>query len=84
MDRKFGFLREILAEETIEVLVRAALPGCARVAEVHTDPQRLGDAEVACHLHALVPFDRPQQLCRQVTRPESECVVEMVAVMGGT
>src|SRR5215203_4265026 len=58
-------LREVLAQQPVGVLVRAALPGAVRVAEVDlktsVDPQ----AGVLAHLRPLIPGQRASQLLRQ-------------------
>src|SRR5215207_278771 len=55
-------LREVLAQQPVGVLVRAALPGAVRVAEVDlktgVDPQ----AGVLAHLRPLIPGQRSSQL----------------------
>jgi len=57
-----GALGEVLAQQPVGVLVAAALPWAARVAEV--DLQAGVDAQrgVLGHLAALVPGQRPPQL----------------------
>src|SRR5215211_1073459 len=55
-------LREVLAQQPVGVLVRAALPGAVRVAEgdlkTGVDPQ----AGVLAHLRPLIPGQRTSQL----------------------
>src|SRR6266568_4425454 len=46
---------KVLAEQAVGVLVGAALPGAAGVAEVDGDPGVDSEAFVLCHLRALVP-----------------------------
>ena len=53
--------RKVLAEETVGVLVAAALPWTPRVAEIDREAGVDGEAEVACHLRALVPGQRTPQ-----------------------
>src|SRR6516162_4777957 len=57
---------EVWAQETVGVLVAAALPGAARVAEEHRDTSRDGEPRVRGHLLALVPGQRPSQRDRQL------------------
>lgn len=64
-----GGLREVVAEEPVHVLVRAALPGRVTVAEVDRCAQRPGDRQMAGHLGSLVPGDQPQQWGRQPPAP---------------
>ena len=52
---------EVVAQQAVHVLVRAALPGPVGVAEVDRHAQCPGDREVAGHRGALVPGDRPKQ-----------------------
>jgi len=60
-----GALREPLAQQAVGVLVRAALPGAVRVAEV--DRQSGVDAQLGMlgHLAALISGQRPTQLVGQ-------------------
>src|SRR5829696_4739257 len=55
-------LREVLAQQPVGVLVRAALPGAVGIAEVDlktgVDPQ----AGVLAHLRPLIPGQRSSQL----------------------
>ena len=51
-------LREVLAQQAVGVLVRGALPGCVRVAEVDVDVGVHGDLLPLAHLRALVPGQR--------------------------
>src|SRR5215203_504750 len=57
-----GALREVLAQQPVGVLIRAALPGAVRVADVDlktgVDPQ----ACVLAHLRPLIPGQRSSQL----------------------
>src|SRR3954469_8009553 len=54
-------LREVLAQESVGVFVRAPLPGALRVAEVDGDARVDREAAVLCHLVALVPGERAAQ-----------------------
>ena len=48
--RQIRALRQVLADQSVDVLVAAALPGAVRVAEVDRHPGLLGDFRVTCHL----------------------------------
>src|SRR6185437_10528865 len=54
-DAEVGALGEVLAEQAVDVLVAAALPGGVRVGEVDADAGGLGDALVAGEFLAAVP-----------------------------
>ena len=60
-----GALREVLAQQPVGVLIRAALPWAVRIAEVDlktgVDPQ----ACVLAHLRPLIPSQRLSQLLGQ-------------------
>ena len=60
-----GALGKVPAQQAVGVLIRAALPGAMRIAEV--DPQSGDDVELSVlrHLGALVPGQRPAQLLGQ-------------------
>ena len=55
VDRKVGALGEVLSEQAIGVLVRAALPGAPRVGEVDLDIGGQGEPLVGGELHAPIP-----------------------------
>jgi hypothetical protein len=52
----------VLAEQSVGVFVRAALPGSVRVAKVDRQAGVDGQLGVLGHLGALVPGQRPAQL----------------------
>src|SRR6516165_4116401 len=54
--------REVLAKQTVGVLVGPALPGAAGIAEVHLDAGLDVEPPVLCHLLSLVPGQRAAQL----------------------
>src|SRR6266700_4796791 len=54
-----GSLREVLAQESVGVLVAAALPGAVRAAEADVETGADAQLRVAGHLCALVPGERP-------------------------
>src|SRR5215208_347197 len=62
---EIGALREVLAQQPVGVLIRAALPWAMRIAEVDlktgVDPQ----ACVLAHLRPLIPSQRLSQLLGQ-------------------
>src|SRR6266496_3732989 len=60
-----GPFRQVLAEEAVRVLVRAALPGATRVAEVDLDVGGDGELGVLGHPQAAIPGQRGAQLLRQ-------------------
>lgn len=60
-----GAFREVLAQEPVGVLVRAALPRRVGVAEVDGDAGGDGEAHVPGHLGSLVPGDRLAELVGQ-------------------
>src|SRR5205807_170641 len=55
-------LREVLAQEPVGVLVRAALPGAVRVAEVDADAGIDAEPEMLSHLPSLVPGERSAEV----------------------
>ena len=63
--REVGALREVLAQQPVGVLVRAALPRPVRIAEVDSSPVSRLKLRVVGHLGALVPGERSAQLVRQ-------------------
>ncbi len=58
MDRQVGSFGQVLADESVEVLVAAALPWRVRVAEEHVDAGVDGELVMVSHLGALVPGQR--------------------------
>ena len=63
MDRQVAALGEVLAEQAVGVLIRASLPGAARIGEEDAISKELGYLLVAGHLSALVP-GQGQSECR--------------------
>jgi len=55
MHAEIGSLGKVLAQQAVGILVRAALPGAVRVAEVDMDPGVDPQMGVLSHLRALVP-----------------------------
>jgi|SoiMethySBSTD1v2_1073268.scaffolds.fasta_scaffold62075_3 hypothetical protein len=64
MDAQVRRLWEVLAQQPVGVLVRAALPRAGGVTEVDLRTDRRGDLAVAGHLGALVPGQALAQLDR--------------------
>jgi transposase-like protein len=62
VDGQVGPLREVLAQETVRDLVRAALPWALRVAEVHGHVRGHAEALVVGELHAPTPGQASPQL----------------------
>src|SRR5512132_1412683 len=62
VDREVCLPREVLTEQSVGVLVRAALPGASRVTEVHRDVGGDGEAAVVGELHAPVPGEARLEL----------------------
>jgi hypothetical protein len=59
-------LGEVLAEQAVGVLVAAALPGAARVAEIDLDTGVDGELQMLGHLLAVIPGQRAAQLLGQL------------------
>src|SRR5271156_6950089 len=62
---QIGVSVQVLAQQSVCVLVGAALPWVVRVAEEHRQPQRRSDGRMLRHLTAAVPGQRPPQVWRQ-------------------
>src|SRR3954469_2984570 len=60
-----GALREVLAQQPVGVLVRAALPGAVGIAEVDLETSVDPQAGVLAHLCPLIPGQRLSELLRQ-------------------
>src|SRR4051794_10519437 len=60
-----GALREVLAQQAVGVLVRAALPGAVRISEEHREAGLDRELGVLRQLLAAVPGDGPAELFRQ-------------------
>src|SRR5215211_5602344 len=65
MDAEVGAFREVLPQQPVGVLVRAALPRAVGIAEVDVDACVDLQARVLGHLGALIPGQRPSKLLRQ-------------------
>jgi len=56
--REVHSLREVLPEQAVGILIGTTLPGVLRIAEVHRDVLRQGEAFVVGHLFGTVPSQR--------------------------
>ena len=63
-----GALREVLPQQPVGVLVRAALPRAVRIAEVHPHARVDPQLRMLRHLCPLIPSQRPPQLLLSCTR----------------
>ena len=68
-----GTLGEVLAEQAVGVLVAAALPGAAWVAEIDLDTGVDGELQVFGHLLAVIPGEGAAQLLRQSEDGGGQC-----------
>jgi len=59
--REVGAVREVLPEESIGVLVRAALPRTLWVAELHADVRGHGEGLVRREFHSAIPREGRHQ-----------------------
>ena len=78
-----GAFREVLPQKPVRVLVGAALPGTAGVAEVDRGTGGGSDVEMAGHFGALVPGDRLQQQCGQAGKLAQQPVSQLDRVLAG-
>src|SRR6476661_2164420 len=65
MRAEIGALWKILAQQSVGVLVGAALPWAVRIAEIDLDASVDLQACVPSHLSSLIPGQRSTQLLRQ-------------------
>src|SRR5215475_4527524 len=65
MQAEIGAFWKILAQQSVGVLVRAALPWAVRIAEIDLNASVDLQACVLSHLSSLIPSQRPTQLLRQ-------------------
>jgi transposase len=73
--REVGPARHVLAQQPVRVLVRAPLPGTARVTKVDLDAGVDGEVGVPVHLFALIPGDRLEELFGETPdRPAHGCI----------
>ena len=64
-----GLFREVFADATVEVLVRAALPCGVRVGAVGWPPDRVGEPVMQSELGSVVSGDRGHRLRCPRSRP---------------
>src|SRR6202041_3735438 len=62
---EIGPFGEVLAEQSVSVLVGAALPWAVRIAEIDSHARLDLEARVLGHLSSLIPSQRPAQLLGQ-------------------
>src|SRR3954468_22175532 len=65
MRAEIGAFWEILAQQSVGVLVGATLPWAVRIAEIDLDASVDLQARVLSHLSSLIPSQRPTQFLRQ-------------------
>ena len=80
---EIGAFGEVLAEETVGVLVGATLPGTLGVAEVDVEIGVYSELSVLCHLGSLVPGQRAAQLFGQGGDRLSDSVSDCLGAMTG-
>ena len=73
-------VREVLAQQTIGVLVAAALPGAFRITEVDADIRRDGELAMISQFRSPIPSQRRHHHLRQVLHPGDQCADDAVAV----
>lgn len=71
MHRQVGAFREVLADESVRVLVGSSLPRAVRIAEVDLEFCREGDLFVSGEFGSLIPGQGLTQVFGQLL----ECVV---------
>jgi hypothetical protein len=75
-----GAFREVLLQQTIGILIAAALPRRARIAGVDQRTDVGGDVDVPGHFDALIPCDGPDQRHRQVAHGVGDRNAEGVGI----
>ena len=73
-------LGEVLSEQAIGILVRAALPGVLWIAEVHLDVGGEREALMIGHLAAAIPGERLVEFPRQLMRVLDQCIDYRIGV----
>ena len=81
--REAGLPRQVLAQQTVGVLVGAALPRAPRVAEENGHTTRDGERRVRGHLLALIPSQRTSQLDRQLNNLRGDRVGNDIGGVAG-
>ena len=74
---------KILAQQSVGVLVGAALPRAVRIAEIDLDASVDLQACVLSHLSSLIPSQRPTQLLRQGNNRSRNGVAHRLGTMSG-
>src|SRR5712671_6456788 len=67
MHRQVGALRKVLSQQTIGVLIRAALPWALRIAKINVDVCRQREPSMVRKFLATVPGQRFIQLARSLS-----------------
>src|ERR1039458_7696480 len=83
MAAEVGSFREVLAQKSVGVLVRAALPGTLRVAEVDGEAGVDTQLGVLGHLGALIPCKRPAELSGQGRNRGGDRVPDRLSAVAG-
>src|SRR5215472_5682536 len=83
MHAEIGAFWKILAQQSVGVLVGAALTGAVRIAEIDLDASVDFQACVLSHLSSLIPSQRPTQLLRQGDDRSRNGVAHRLGTMAG-
>src|SRR5271163_4806194 len=78
---QIGVSVQVLAQQSVRVLVGAALPWVVRVAEEHRQCQRRSDGRMLRHLTPAVPGQRPPQVGRQLAQVVDQCARHRVGLV---
>src|ERR1700756_3029940 len=83
MHAEIGAFWKILAQQSVGVLIGAALPWAVRVTEIDLDASVDLQACVLSHLSSLIPSQRPTQLLRQANDRSRNGVAHRLGTMSG-
>src|SRR5271155_307668 len=83
MSAEIGSLWEVLAQQAIGVLVSAALPGAARIAEVDLQPRADAQVRVLRHFCPLIPGQGLPNLLGQAGDGARDSVADRFCTMTG-
>src|SRR5215469_6357722 len=83
MHAEIGAFRKILAQQSVGVLIGAALPWAVRIAEIDLDASVDLQACVLSHLSSLIPSQRLTQLLRQGDDRSRNGVAHRLGTMPG-
>src|SRR5690242_1322568 len=83
MHAEIGAFWKVLAQQSVGVLVGAALPWAVRIAEIDLDASVDLQACVLSHLSPLIPSQRPAQLLRQSDNSSRNGVAHRLGTMSG-